>query len=75
MWWWMNYDDNYDDDNDNVILESFNVNKWKCKVNNIINNYLIFVCFFCFTVTIINDHLCNIVWGIVIYWIIACHSL
>ena len=65
----MIYDDNDDDDNDDddVILESFNVNKWECKVNNIISNYLISVCFFCFAVTIINDHLCNIVWGIVIY--------
>ena len=62
-----NDDDDDDDDDDDVILESFNVNKWKCKVNNIINNYLIFVYFFCFAVTIINDHLCNIVWGIVIY--------
>ena len=63
----MIYDDNDDDDDDDVILESFNVNKWKCKVNNIINNDLTFVCFFCFAVTIINNHLCNIVWGIVIY--------
>ena len=32
---WIIYDDNYDhDDNDDVILKSFNVNKWKCKVNN-----------------------------------------
>ena len=46
----------YDDNDDDVILESFNVNKWKCKVNNIINNYLISECFFCFTVTIINNH-------------------
>ena len=66
----MIYDDdnNNDDDDDNdVILELFNVNKWKRIVNNVINNYPIFVCFFCFAVTIINDHLCNIVWGIVIY--------
>ena len=60
-------DNNDDDDGDGVILESFNVNRWKCKVNNIINNYLIFVCFFCFAVTIINDNLCNIFQGILIY--------
>ena len=57
----MIYVDNDDNDDDDMILESFNVNKWKCKVNNIINNYLIFVSFFSFAVTIINNHLCNIV--------------
>ena len=68
-------DDDDDDDDDDVILKSFNVNKRKCKVNDIMNNYLIFLCFFCFEVAIINNHLCNIVWGIVIYWINACHNL
>ena len=27
-------DDDDDDGGDDAILESFNVNKWKCKVNN-----------------------------------------
>ena len=43
----MIYDDNCDDDNiDDVILESFNLNKWKCKGNNIINKDVI--CIFLF---------------------------
>ena len=28
----MIYDDNDDDNDDNVILESFNINKWKCEI-------------------------------------------
>ena len=45
--WWIICDDHYEDDDNDVIIESFNINKWKCIVNNILiitsSSYVSFV--------------------------------